>query len=89
MKALINASFKERFELYAEIHPSILVNICQIEIARKGIILLSDTAVRIFKPGTRTGGEERQIKFTLLTCTYSNDDSNAKINVAVLHQRQD
>ena len=40
------------------------------------------------KTGSRTGVEDRHIKFTLSTGTYSIGDFNAKVKVVVLQQRQ-
>ena len=90
MKVLTYTSYKEHCELYTEIHGSIAVNSCQIELAQKDIILLSSVSVIFYKAGARTGVENnRFIKFSLSAGTYSIDDFNAKIKVAVLQQRQD
>ena len=90
MKVLTYASYKEHCDLYTEIHGSIAVNSCQIGLAQKDIILLSSVSVIFYKAGARTGVENnRFIKFSLSAGTYSIDDFNAKIKVAVLQQRQD
>ena len=90
MKVLTYTSYKEHCELYTEIHGSIAVNSCRIELAQKDIILLSSVSVIFYKAGARTGVENnRFIKFSLSAGTYSIDDFNAKIKVAVLQQRQD
>ena len=90
MKVLTYTSYKEHCDLYTEIHGSIAVNSCQIELAQKDIILLSSVSVIFYKAGARTGVENnRFIKFSLSAGTYSIDDFNAKIKVAVLQERQD
>ena len=90
MKVLTYTSYKEHCELYTEIHGSIAVNSCHIELAQKDIILLSSVSVIFYKAGARTGVENnRFIKFSLSAGTYSIDDFNAKIKVAVLQERQD
>ena len=59
-------------------------------IHHKDIILLSSISVIFYKIGARTGAENnRFIKFSFLAGTYSIDDFNAKIKVAILQQRQD
>ena len=55
MKVLTYTSYKEHFDLYTEIHGSIAVNSCQIELAQKGIILLSKVFIIVYKTGKRTG----------------------------------
>ena len=90
MKVLTYTSYKEHCDLYTEIHGSIAVNSCQIELAQKDIILLSSISVIFYKAGARTGAENnRFIKFSLSVGTYSIDDFNAKIKPAVLQERQD
>ena len=89
MKVLTYTLYKEHCELYTEIHGSIAVNNCQIELAQKDI-LLSSVSVIFCKAGASTGVENnRFIKFSLSACTYSTDDFNAKIKAAVLQERQD
>lgn len=56
--------------------------------ARKDIILLSDIARIIYKVGSRTGIEDRHMKFTLSVGTNSIDVFNAKVKLAVIQQRQ-
>ena len=87
MKVLTYTSYKEHCDLYTEIHGSIAVNSCQIELAQKDIILLSVVSIVIYKAGKRTGVEnDKFIHFILSACTYSIDDFNAKIKVAILQQ---
>ena len=90
MKVLTYTSYKEHCDLYTEIHGSIAVNSCQIELAQKDIILLSKVSIIVYKTGKRTSVENTKlIRFNLLAGTYSIDDFNAKIKVAILQQRQD
>ena len=90
MKVLTYTSYKEHYGLYTEIHGSIAVNSCQIELPQKDIILLSSISVILYKAGAHTGVENnRFIKFSLSAGTYSTDDFNAKIKAAVLQQRLD
>ena len=80
MKVLTYTSCKGYCELYTEIHGSIAVNSCQIELVQKDIFLLSSISVIFYKAGTRIGVENnRFIKFSLAAGTYSIDDFNAKI----------
>ena len=90
MKVLTYTSYKEDYVLYTEIHGSIAVNSCQIELAQKDIILLSKVFIVIYKAGKRTSIENKKfIHFNLSAGTYSIDDFNAKIKVAIFQQRQD
>ena len=90
MKILTYTSYKEHCELYTEIHGSIAFNSCQIELTQKDIILLSSVFVIFYEAGACTDVENnRFIKFSLSAGTYSIDDFNAKIRVAVLQERQD
>ena len=91
MKALTYTLYKEHWNSWnAEIHGSIAVNSCQIELAQKDIILLSNVSIIICKAGKRTGvGNKKFIHFSLSVGTYSIDDFNAKIKVAILQERQD
>ena len=90
MKVLTYTSYKEHCDLYTKIHGSIVVNICQIELTQKDIILLSEVSIVIYKAGKRTGVEnDKFIHFNHSAGTHSIDDFNAKIKVAILHQRQD
>ena len=73
--------------VYTEIQDLIAVNSCQIELARH--ILLSDTAVALFRVSSRTGVKNKRRNSTLLASTYSIDDFNAKVYIRVLKQRQD
>ena len=90
MKVLTYMSYKENCDLYTVIHGSIAVNSCQIELPQKDIILLSEISIMIYKGGKCTGVEnDKFIHFNLSVGTYSIDDFNAKIKVAILQQRQD
>ena len=90
MKVLTYTSYKKHCELYTEIHGSIAVNSCQIELAQKDIILLSKVSIVIYKADKRTSIENKKfIHFNLSAGTYSIDDFNAKIKVAILQERQD
>ena len=82
-------SYKGHCELYTEIHGSVAGNSCQIELAKKDIILPSSIAVIFYKAGSRTSVDDNKyIKFTLSVRT-SIDDFNAKTKVAVLQESQD
>ena len=90
MKVLTYTSYKEHCDLYTEIHGSIAVNSCQIELAQKDIILLSNASIIVYRTGKRTSVENNKfIHFNLSAGTYSIDDFNAKIKVAILQERQD
>ena len=90
MKVLTYTSFREDCDLYTEIHGSVAVNSCQVELAQKDIILLSKVSIIVYKTGKRTGVENTKfISFNLLAGTYSIDDFNATIKVAILQQKQD
>ena len=89
MKVLTYTSYKEHCDLYTEIHGSIAVNSCQVELAQKDIILLSKISIVIYKAGKRNHVENTKfISFNLSAGTYSIHDFNAKIKVAILQQRQ-
>ena len=88
MKVLTYTLYKEHCDLYTEIHGSIAVDSCQIELAQKDIILLSSVSVIFYKASARNGVENnRFIKFNIAAGTYSIDDFNAKVKVAVLQER--
>ena len=90
MKVLTYTSYKKHCDLYTEIHGSIAVDSCQIEPPQKDVILLSEVSIVVYKTGKRTGVENTKfISFNLSAGTYSIDDFNAKIKVAILQQRQD
>ena len=90
MKALTYTLYKEHCELYTEVNGSITVNSCQIELAQKDIILLSNVSIIVYKAGKRTGAESNKfINFNLSAGTYSFDDFSAKTKVAIIQQRQD
>ena len=85
MKVLTYTSYKEHCDLYTEIHGSIPVNICQIGLAQKDIILMSKVSIIVYKAGKRTGVENTKfISFNLSAGTYSSDGFNAKIKVEIL-----
>ena len=80
MKVLTYTSCKEYCELYTEIHGSIAVNSCQIELAQKDIILLSTVTVIFYGAGRRTSVENKRfIKLSISAGTYSIDDFNEKL----------
>ena len=90
MKVFTYTSYKEHCDRYTDIRGLIAVNSCQIKLAQKHIILRSSISVIFSKAGVRTGVENnRFIKFSLSVGTYSIDNFNAKIKVAVLQQRQE
>ena len=89
MKILTYASYKEQCDLYTKIHGSIAVNNCQTELAQKDIILLSKASLIVYKAGKRISVKNTDyISFTLSGGTYSIDDFNAKIKIAILQQIQ-
>ena len=84
------ALYKEHPDLYTEIHDWIAVNSCQIELAQKDIILLSNVSILVYRAGKRTCVENNKfIHFNLSAGSYSIDDFNTKIRLAILQQRQD
>ena len=90
MRVLTCTLYKEHHDLYSEIQGSIAVNGCQVGLVQKSIILLSKVYIIVYKAGKRTGVENTKfISFNLLAGTYSIDDFNTKIKVAILQQRQD
>ena len=90
MKVLTYTSYKEHCDLYTEIHGSITVNSCQIELAQKDIILLSNVSIIVYRASKRAGVENNKfISFSLSVGLYSIDNFNTKIRVAILQQRQD
>ena len=87
MKVLTYMLFKEHCELYTEIHGSIAINSCQIELAEKDIILLSKVSIIVYKAGKCAGVENNKfIHFNLSAGTYSIDDFNTKIKLAISQQ---
>ena len=87
MKVLTYMLFKEHCELYTEIHGSIAINSCQIELAEKDIILLSKVSIIVYKACKCTGVENNKfIHFNLSAGTYSIDDFNTKIKLAISQQ---
>ena len=90
MKVLTYTSYKEHCDLYTEIHGLIAVNSCQIELAQKDIILLSNVSIIVYRASKRAGVENNKfISFSLSVGLYSIDNFNTKIRVAILQQRQD
>ena len=90
MNVLTYASYKEHCDLHTDIHDSIAVNSCQIELPQKDIILLSKVSVIVYKAGKRTCIENTSfISFNLSAGSYSIDDFNAKVKIAILQKRQD
>ena len=90
MKVLTYILYKEHCDLFTEIHGSIPVNSCQIELAQKDIILLSNVSIIVYKARKHTSVENKKsIHFNLSAGTYPIDDFNAKFKVAILQQRQD
>ena len=90
MKVLTYTSYKEHCDLYTEIHGSIAVNSCQIELAQKDIILLSNVSIIVYKAGKRTSVKNNKfMHFNLSAGTYSIDDFNGKVKVVILQKRQD
>ena len=81
--------YKGYCERYTEIHGSIAVNGCQIELAQKNIILLSNASIIVYKASKRTGVKNNKFKhFSPSGGAYSIDNFNVKIRVAILQQRQ-
>ena len=69
---------------------SIAVNSCQIELAQKDVILLSNVSIILNKAGKGTGMENNKfIHFNFSTDTYSFVGFKAKIMVAILQERQE
>ena len=60
MKTLTYTLYKEHCDLYTEIHGSIAVNSCQIELAQKDIILLSNVSITVYTAGKRTDVENNK-----------------------------
>ena len=90
MKVLTYSLYNGHCELYTEIHGSIAVNSCQIELAQKDIILLSKVFIIVYRAGKRTGVENNKfIHFDHSAGTYSIDHFNTKIKVATFQQRED
>ena len=84
MKVLSYTLYKDHCDLYTEIQGSIAVNSFQIELTQKEIILLSKVSLTVYKAGKHTGVENTKlISFNLSAGTYSIDDLNAKIKVAI------
>ena len=89
MKVLAYTSYKEHYALYTKIQGSIAVNSCQVGLAQKYIILLSNATLIVYKTSKCTIIKNTElISFTLSEGTYSIDEFNAKIKVATLQQRK-
>ena len=90
MRVLTYTTYKEHNDLYTTIQGSIAVNSCQVGLVQKDIILLSKASLIVYKAGKLTGVTNTKfVKFILSGGTYSIDDFNAKIKIAILQQRQD
>ena len=90
MKVLTYTSYNKHCDLYTKIHGSIAVNGCQFGLAQKDIILLPKASLIVYKAGKRTCVKNTDhIGFTLSEGTYSIDNFDAKIQVAILQERQD
>ena len=88
MKALTYTSYKEHYDLYTKIHVSIAIHGFQIGTSQKDIILLSKASLIIYKAGKQAGATNTEfIKFILSEGTYSINDFNTKIKIAI-QQRQ-
>ena len=71
MSVLTYKSYKEHCDLYTKIHGSIPINSCQIGLAQKYIILLSEVSLIVYKAGKRTGVENTEfIHFNLSAGTF-------------------
>ena len=82
MKVVTYTLYKEHCDLYTEIHASISVKRCRMELVQKDIILLSKVSIIVYKTGKRTGEENTKfISFNLSAGTYSIDDFNAEIKM--------
>ena len=66
MKVLTYTLYKEDCQLYTELHGSIVINSCQVELAQKDIILLSNIVMIFYKAGSCIGVENNKfIHFNL------------------------
>ena len=89
MKVLTYTSYKEHCDLYTKIHGLIAVNSCQVGLAQNDIILLSKASLIVYKTAKRTGVTSTyHMGFTNSEGTYSIEDFNAKIKIAILQQRK-
>ena len=79
MRVLTYTLYKEHCDLYTEIHGSIAVNSCQIELAQKDIILLSNASIIVYKTGKRTAW--KTINLYILT------SQRALIQLTILMQK--
>ena len=57
MKVLTYESFKRHCDLYTETHGSVAVSSCQVKLAPKDIISLSEVSIVVCKSGKITGAE--------------------------------
>ena len=88
MKALTYTSYKKHYDLYTKIHVSIAIHGFQIGTSQKDIILLSKASLIIYKAGKQASATNTEfIKFILSEGTYSINDFNTKIKIAI-QQRQ-
>ena len=89
MRTLTYTTYKEHNDLYTKIQASIAVNGCQVGLTQKYIILQSKASLMVYKASKKPGVTNTEfIGFTLSEDTYSIDDFNAKIKIAILQQRQ-
>ena len=89
IRVLTYTTCKEYNDLYTKIQGLIAVNGCHVGLAQKDIILLSKSSLIVHKVGKRTSVTNTEfIRFALSGGTYSIDDFNAKIKMAILQQRQ-
>ena len=79
MKALTYTLYKQHCELYTEIHGSIAVNSCQIELAQKDIILQPNVSIIVYKFDKCNGVEN----IKLIHFTYQ----RALIQLTILMQK--
>ena len=87
MKVLTYKWYKEHCDLYTEIHGSIAVNSCHVELFKKDKILLEDSKLFIYSYSKALSSGvfklDDYIDFTLSSGTYSIDKFNEKIKAAV------
>ena len=77
MKVFTYTSYKEHCDLYTKIHGLIAVNNCQIGLAQKDIILLSEVFIVIYKAGKHSSLESTKfIHFNLPAGAYSSETGN-------------
>ena len=90
MKVFTYTLYKEHCDLFTEIHGSIAVSSCQVALTQKDVILQSKVSITVYKAVKRSGVENTNfISFNFSTGSYSIDDFNAKVKIAILRKRQD